>query len=165
MFIDADTYPSIDLMNEIVQIIEEDILIGCGSTIKVIDGSLFNKLRMERLNPLFRLYNIAGGAFILSQKNAFDLINGFSKDLFAYEEIDFIFRLKKYGKTIRRKFKVLYKNPVITSGRKGEYKVKSMLKLILSNFIAVILFILYYILPSKLIQQPGKKLMNYWYRQ
>lgn len=163
LFMDADTYPSANLMREIIQIIEEDELIGCGSTVEVIDGSLFNKLRMERLNPFFRLFKIAGGAFILAQKEGFHSIKGFSKDLYAYEEFDFIFRLKKYGKSVERGFKVLSKNPVFTSGRKGEYTIASMVRLIFSNFIAVILFILYYMLPSKIVQQLGKNLMSFWY--
>jgi len=165
LFMDADTYPEKNLMTEIVNIIKQDKLIGCGVTVKVIDGSIFNKLRMERLNPFFRLLNIAGGAFILCKKEGFDSINGFSKNLFAYEEFDFIIRLKKYGKTVKRQFKVLYKNPVITSGRKGEFKIKSMSRLIYSNFIAIILFMLYYILPSGLIQRLGKKHLGFWYKK
>jgi len=163
LFMDADTYPEKGLVTEIFKIIKEDRLIGCGSTVRVIDGSKFNKLRMERLNPLFRLFNISGGAFILSQKEGFDYINGFSDNLFAYEEFDFIIRLKKYGNSVKKEFKVLHKNPVITSGRKGELKLTSMFKMIFSNFVAIILFILHYILPSTLIQRLGKKLLGFWY--
>jgi glycosyltransferase involved in cell wall biosynthesis len=165
LFLDADTYPNKDLMTEIVKIVHEGSLIGCGTTVKVIDGSLFNKLRMERLNPFFRLFKVSGGAFILSQKQGFDSINGFSENLYAYEEFDFIIRLKRYGRSIGKRFKVLYKNPVITSGRKGAFRVKSLGRLIFSNFIAIVLFILHYILPSRLIQRLGKKLLSFWYRE
>lgn len=163
LFIDADTYPDIGLMNDIINIIENDKLVGCGTTVEVVDGHWLNKLRMERLNPLFRLCNISGGAFLLCQKGAFDSINGFSTYLYAYEEIDFVLRLKKYGKSIGKEFKVLFKNPVFTSGRKGDINFMSIVRLVFSNFVAVILFLLYFILPKKVIKFAGKSLLKYWY--
>lgn len=163
LFIDADTYPDSNLMSEVISIIQDDKLIGCGATVKVIDGSLINKLRMERLNPLFRLFNLSGGAFILVNKLAFETIKGFSENLYAYEEIDFIIRLKKYGRSIGKSFKVLHKNPIITSGRKVEFSLKKLSKMIISNFAAIVLFILHYILPIKTIQDKGKKFLGYWY--
>ena len=163
LFLDADTYPDQKLTSEILEIIHEDKIIGCGVTVSVKDGSLFNKLRMERLNPLFRILKLSGGAFLLCRKDAFEAINGFSQGLYAYEEFDFIIRLKKYGKSIKKDFKVLYKNPVITSGRKGNSNLKSIFKVIVSNTTAILLFLFYYIFPFKVIQKMGKKLLSFWY--
>ena len=163
IFMDADTYPSKDLMKEVLEIIREDELIGCGVTVFVEGGSTFNKLRMERLNPLFRLLKISGGAFLLSKKSGFEKIKGFSNGLYAYEEFDFIFRLKRYGKSIRKGFEILYKNPVITSGRKGEINFSSITRMILSNFFAIFLFVVYYLLPKIVVQKMGKNLLKFWY--
>ena len=100
LFMDADTYPDLNLMKDVIRVTKENKLIGCGSTIRVIDGSRFNRLRLERLNPLYRLLNLSGGAFILCKKTGFTVINGFSEDLYAAEEIDFLIKLKKYGKSV-----------------------------------------------------------------
>ncbi len=124
IFVDADTYPNKALIKSLLLIINSDKYIGCGTTVKVIDGTLFNKLRLERMNPFYRLFKLSGGAFILCRKDAFVAIDGFSPNLYAYEEIDFIIRLKKFGKKKDQKFTVLSNHPVLTSGRKGDYNLR-----------------------------------------
>lgn len=164
LFIDADSYPSGKLMIDVLELIRAGKHIGCGSTIQVEGGTLFNKLRMERLNPISRLLNLCGGAFILCEREAFESIHGFSTNLFAYEEVDFIIRLKRYGRRDGKKFCVLQRNPVITSGRKGDYKFFPLLVLFVSNFVAIFLFALHYILPQKLMQKIGSRWLGYWYK-
>jgi len=164
LFNDADTYPSSELMAEVLDIIGNGDYIGCGTTVIVEEGTLFNKLRMERLNPLFRLFNWSGGAFLLCEGEAFRTLGGFSTDLYAYEEIDFVLRLKRYGRKIGKEFTVLHRHPVITSGRKGEYGLYSLVILFISNFVAVILFGLHYLLPKWIIRKLGSKMYGYWYK-
>ena len=163
LFIDADSYPTAALITETLQVINSSHYIGCGTTVMVVDGTLFNKLRMERLNPLFRLFNWSGGAFLLCERQAFQALGGFSTNLYAYEEVDFIIRLKRYSRKKGQKFTVLHRHPIITSGRKGDYNILSLTRLMASNFIAVILFGLHYLLPKKIIAKLGSKLLGYWY--
>jgi glycosyltransferase involved in cell wall biosynthesis len=151
IFMDADSYPQPELIAEVIDVIGDGNHIGCGTTILVEGGTLFNKLRMERLNPLYRLFKFSGGAFILCQQEAFQAIQGFSSHLYAYEDLDFVFRLKKYGRLKGKSFPVLYRYPIITSGRKGEYNFLTMVALVGSNFLAVILFLLHYVLPKSLV--------------
>ena len=165
LFIDADSYPTPELMADTVASIKDNKYVGCGTTVLVKGGALFNKLRMERLNPLFILFNWSGAAFLLCQAEAFRALEGFSTILYAYEEIDFVIRLKRYGRRQGLTFTVLYHHPVITSGRKGEYNVISLLRLFISNFAALILFILSYILPAKLTRWLSSKLLGYWYNR
>jgi glycosyltransferase involved in cell wall biosynthesis len=165
LFIDADSYPTPDLMADTLNVIQAAQFIGCGTTVEVLGGTLFNKLRMERLNPLFRLFNWSGGAYLLVQRDAFQAINGFSTDLYAYEEIDFVIQLKRYGRKQQKKFTVLYQHPVVTSGRRGDIGFFSLGRLILSNFLAVILFGLHYLLPKAVVRQLGSRLLGYWYDQ
>ena len=165
LFMDADTYPNKALMTEVFSLIFQDQFIGCGVTVSVEGSSLFNKLRMERLNPIFRSLKIAGGAFLLCRRDSFEAIGGFSEGLFAYEEIDFIFRLKKYGKSIGRRFVVLHQNPVLTSGRKGVIGFKSITTMVISNLFAVWLFLMYYLWPNLSVQKWGKSFLGYWYAQ
>jgi glycosyltransferase involved in cell wall biosynthesis len=164
IFMDADTYPPPQMIAEVIEVIENGNTIGCGTTILVKDGSLFNKLRMERLNPFYRLFKICGGAFILSQREGFEAIKGFRTHLYAYEDIDFVFRLKAYGRSRGKIFPILYKNPVITSGRRGEYTFAAMIALIASNFLAVVLFVLQYFLPKSLLSKLGRRTLGYWYQ-
>lgn len=56
LFIDADTFPPPALMSDVSAVINSGKYVGCGTTVSVEGGTIFNKLRMERLNPLFRLW-------------------------------------------------------------------------------------------------------------
>ena len=164
LFLDADTHPCTELINNMLEIIWSGKYLGCGATLQIVGGTLFNKLRLERVNLIFRLLNLSGGAFLLCSRRAFEAIDGFSHDLFAYEEVDFVRRLKKYGKTQGKKFVVLSQHPVKTSGRKGELNVPSIVRLILSNIAGLLLFFLHFILPKKWIRKIGPGLLGYWYR-
>ena len=161
--LDADTYPHPELLAETLDLIESGMYIGCGTTVEVVGGTLFNKLRVERLNPIFRLFNWSGGAFLLCKCEAFNSIGGFSTSLYAYEEIDFVFRLKWHGWKTGKKFTVLDHYPVITSGRRANYNVFSITQVVASNFLAVTLFILHYLLPKSLVKKLGKRSLGYWY--
>ncbi len=163
LFIDADTYPGHKLIHDVFDVMSRGDFVGCGSTIKIDGGTLFNKLRMERMNPLFVLLNISGGVFLLCEKKAFESIQGFSNDLYAFEEFDFIARLKKYGNRASRKFTVLHKNPVTTSGRKAEYSFRSITILVGSNIAAIFLYFFHRFLPKRLIKKWSKVVLKYWY--
>ncbi len=71
LFIDADTLPSRELLLDTYNITAVDKYIGCGATLSVENGTLFNRLRMERLNPLFRMLNLCGGYYILCKADYF----------------------------------------------------------------------------------------------
>ena len=164
LFIDADTYPGPELMREVISVMENNALIGCGATVQIVGGSLFNKLRMERMNPFFRLFGFCGGAFLLCQREAFQAIGGFSDKLFAYEELDFVRRLRKYGRRGGREFVILHKHPVFTSGRKADQRCLSIFNLLLAGFAAPLLFLLSNLLPGRIRIWARDNLLKYWYR-
>jgi|GEM_PF-617920 len=165
LFIDADTYPSAELMGNLFSIIQTDIYIGAGSTVKVEGGALWNRLRMERLNPLMRGLNWCGGAFLLCKKEVFDQLEGFSPDLFALEEIEFIIRLRRMAKRTGKKFTVLYQHPVVTSGRKGENTLRSFLTIFFSNTLSFFWLILHLLLPRRLRIKGNPKYLGFWYNR
>ncbi len=165
LFLDADSYPSPELMSETLMIMENIQYVGCGTTVKVKGGTVFNKLRMERLNPLYRLFNWSGGAYILCRADAFQELGGFSQDLYAYEEVDFVIRLKRYGSLRNQKFTVIHRYPVVTSGRKGEYHFSVIFILFVSNFLAIFFFGLHFLLPKRLrANVRSGRFLDYWYR-
>ena len=163
LFLDADSYPSPALLRDMWELMQTDQFLGCGTTIEVAGGSRFNQLRMERLNILFRLFKMAGGVCLLCRRVAFEAIKGFGLDLYAYEEFDFIWRLKKWGKAKGQQFTVLYHNPVITSGRKGEWQLGTIARLIGSHLLATLLFIFRPIIPRRVRQWIAKKGLVFWY--
>jgi len=165
LFLDADSYPSVELVRELWEAIQSGAVIGCGTTVRVEGGTLFNKLRMERLNPFFRLFGVSGGALLLADAEAFRALGGFCTDLYAYEDLEFSIRLKRYGWKRSKEFCVLHRHPVVTSGRKGGYGFSSMLVLFASNFAAVILFFLHFLLPASVVRAAGSRLLGYWYRR
>ncbi len=165
LFLDADSYPTPSLVRDLVAVTESGDFVGCGTTVKVEAGTVFNRLRMERLNPIFRLLNIAGGVCLLCERTAFEQIEGFSLELYAYEEFDFIRRLKKYGRSIAKRFTVLHQNPIVTSGRKGELIPSSLFQMLTSNVLALLLYILRPLLPSSLIKTLGQKDLRFWYQE
>ena len=81
------------------------------------------------------------------------------------EEIDFLIRLRKHGQKIKKDFAVLHRHPVITSGRKGDYKFGTVFTLFFSNILAIIFLILYWILPSKWRIRGMRDLLGFWYGQ
>lgn len=119
LFIDADSYPLPALIRETIQLTEAVDVIGCSSTIKVVGGPLWYRFRLESHNMEMRLFKSCVGVYLLCEADAFRSIGGFSSELFALEELEFAKRLKAYGRKGDRRFKVLHRHPVITSGRKG----------------------------------------------
>ena len=164
LFIYADTYPEPSSLADVLEVIKSNKYVGCGSTFKVEGGTKLIWHPLERLNPVFRILNLCGGAFLLCSAEAFRSINGFSPDLYAYEEVDFVIRLKRFGRKKGRKFKVLHRNPVITSGRKWDMNLKSTTALIFSNMLALLFFSLYLIVPGKWIRKMGNRFLGYWYK-
>lgn len=164
LFIDADSYPSTRLIAELKEKMDLANCLGCGTNIEVVDGSMWNKLRMERLNPLMKGFNYAWGAFVLCHKEIFREIGGFSEDLFALEEIDFVRRLKKCGRKYGLKFHQL-KTPVYTSGRKDELSLRSIFTLFISNSLAVLFLIQHSFLPKKWRIKGNSRFFGFWYKQ
>jgi hypothetical protein len=72
------------------------------------------------------------GSFIFCQSQAFREIGGFSKELFASEEIDLSKRLKKLARKRGKKIVILTRHPLLTSARKLHlYSVREHLRVIL----------------------------------
>lgn len=154
LFIDADSYPPQGLISEMLDLILSDKYIGCSSTIRVEDGPFWYRFSLESHNIEMRLFKTCVGVFVLCKAEAFQAINGFSTNLYALEELDFVKRLKVYGRKNGKGFTVLHHHPVITSGRKGNlYSKFAMTK--------SIIIALWCLITKKKIKNP--KTLSYWY--
>jgi glycosyltransferase involved in cell wall biosynthesis len=129
LFIDADSWPSPELMHETASIMRRPDYVGCGSTIHIADGPWWFKRAWESKNLSMRLLQWCPGGFILCRRDAFAEVGGFPLDHYIFEEADFVKRLKRYGNHRGLKFTVLHKYPFQASGRKGtKYGFWSWLK-------------------------------------
>jgi glycosyltransferase involved in cell wall biosynthesis len=129
LFIDADSWPSAELIGDMIPILKGSEHIGCGSTIRVADGPRWFKIVLESKNWSMRIFRWCPGAFILCRRDAFAEIGGFSDEYYLFEEVDFIKRLKALGARRGRKFVILHKHPFSASGRKGAaYSIGAWLK-------------------------------------
>lgn len=119
LFIDADSWPSSELMGDVVRLLKDDTCIGCGSTVRVVDGPRWFKFVWESKNWSMRTFKWCPGAFILCRREAFQEVGGFSEEHYLFEELDFVRRLKKYGEARGQTFIILHEHPFSTSGRRG----------------------------------------------
>jgi glycosyltransferase involved in cell wall biosynthesis len=129
LFMDADSWPSAELIGDMIPILKGSGHIGCGSTVRVVDGPRWFKVVLESKNWSMRTFKWCLGAFILCRRDAFAEIGGFSGEHYLFEELDFVKRLRALGARRGQKFVILHKHPFSTSGRKGTaYGIGSWLK-------------------------------------
>lgn len=119
LFVDADSWPSPELMADTVAILRSAEYIGCGSTIRIVDGPWWFKFGWESKNLSMRLLKWCPGGFILCRRDAFNEIGSFPLDHYIFEEADFVKQLKKRATRCGQKFTVLHRHPFNASGRKG----------------------------------------------
>lgn len=119
LFIDADSWPSPELIADIVPLLSDPNCIGCGATINVVDGPRWFKFALESKSWSMRTFKWCWGAFILCRRDAFTEVRGFPTDYFFFEELEFIKRLKRLARKRAQKLIILHKNRFNTSGRKA----------------------------------------------
>ncbi len=159
LFIDADSYPTPELLTDVRMLLCDGRIVGCGSTTRGIGGKWWMRVKCRRDNLLIRCLGLGVGVFILCRHEAFRAIGGFSADLYALEELDFVVRLRWYSLFRGQHFRVLHRHPVVTSARsKG-----SFVKMAVSYVAAGVLLLLHTLLPKWLRISGGRKLLGHWY--
>jgi glycosyltransferase involved in cell wall biosynthesis len=120
LFVDADSKPTKELLKEVIEQIESGACLGGGSLVKLDgDHSMANWVT-GIWNFLSRRLCLLAGSFIFCDAKTFREIGGFSSELFAGEELDLTKRLKEVARKRNKKIVILYRHPLITSGRKVE---------------------------------------------
>jgi glycosyltransferase involved in cell wall biosynthesis len=116
-FVDADSYPSVELFLEATDAIRAGCLAG-GSTVTFEDPHSVAALLTEIWNALSRINKWAAGSFIFCEAAAFREAGGFSEELFASEEIDLFRRLKRMARRDKRTLAIHHRHPLLPSDRK-----------------------------------------------
>jgi glycosyltransferase involved in cell wall biosynthesis len=118
LFIDADSRPTAGLFGAAAEAMASGTCLAGGSTIR-LDGEhrlaqatagLWNWLSVRR--------QLLAGSFIFCQTVAFHELGGFSAELFASEELDLTWRLKRLAAGRGQRLVILQGHPLETSDRK-----------------------------------------------
>jgi len=118
LFVDADSHPTPELFTDVAEQIKSGSVLAGGVTISM-DNIPWMARRVASLwNTLSRCRKLMAGSFIFVEAEAFRQIGGFSKELFAAEELDLSKRLKKLARQSHRRIVILHRHPLKTSARK-----------------------------------------------
>jgi glycosyltransferase involved in cell wall biosynthesis len=138
VFVDADSYPTLDLFREmVVQVASERVLAG-GATVTLESDDRLVRGWIAAWNFVSRRARFAAGSFVFCEAAAFRELGGFSQELYAAEEVDLFHRLKRLARKRGREIVILHRHPLRTSGRKAKLYTKReffwfMLKTILAG--------------------------------
>jgi glycosyltransferase involved in cell wall biosynthesis len=119
LFIDADSFPTRDLLDDVVTEIRGGRCLAGGSTVWIRDGSAALRGIIAIWNVISRAAKLAAGSFIFCEAAAFRQVGGFSETLYASEEVDLFRRFKRLARRSGRQIVILQRHPLLTSGRKA----------------------------------------------
>lgn len=118
IFVDADSHPSAALFADVADTIQSGRCLAGGSTVRLEEGYRMASIVTGGWNLLSRFQKWAAGSFIFCEAAAFHAVGGFSKELYASEEIDLFQRLKRAARQRRQRIVILHRHPLVTSARK-----------------------------------------------
>ena len=125
LFVDADSYPSIELLRDTVAAIGNGRCLAGGATVAFETRDPLMWFWIALWNRLSRTMRWAAGSYIFCETTAFREIGGFSPELYAAEEIDLSRRLKHLARKRGREVVILHRQPLRTSDRKARlYSVR-----------------------------------------
>lgn len=153
IFVDADTLLPAELLQKALENLESGRCCGGGATVTSNDVPFVVKGILGYWNFLSRVFRLAAGCFVYARRDDFDSSGGFSDKVYATEEIWFSIALKRKAKKFNRKFIIINKPKIITSGRKlvwYSYWYQSLLLLVIFIFPFFTRF---------------KSLCGYWYKR
>ncbi len=116
-FLDADSEVSTNIFLLIKEKMLSNKYIGGGTTFKLDKNNLIFRLIFVASVFMTHLFGLSG-VLIYVKKEDFIKIGGFNEEYYAAEDIDFVIKMKKYGKKSRKKYSNIYRGYVITSSRK-----------------------------------------------
>lgn len=122
IFVDADTIIPTALLQQALNNLEGEKIIGGGACIAGDMPLHFSmQILLQLWNWISTMTHNAAGSFIYCQNNAFKEAGGFSEAVYASEEIWLSRNLKKLGKKKNQTFEIIKQPPVITSMRKMQW--------------------------------------------
>ena len=118
IFVDADSHPSAELFADVAEQIRSGKCLAGGATIRLDEKLLLAEIITRFWNGLSRWQRLMAGSFIFIEAAAFRAVGGFSRELYAGEELDLSQRLKKFARGTGKGLVILHRHPLKTSARK-----------------------------------------------
>ena len=118
VFVDADSHPTIDLFQEVIEQIQGGRCVAGGCTVKLDRDYPVATQVLCLWNWASRSFCLMAGSFIFCETESFRKIGGFNLELFATEELDLSKRLKQLARKTGKTIVILHRNPLLTSARK-----------------------------------------------
>jgi glycosyltransferase involved in cell wall biosynthesis len=136
VFVDADSYPDVELFADVVGAIRQGRCIAGGSTVRVETRNVAARAIVAWWNATSRIARWAAGAFIFCETETFRRIGGFDEEWYAAEEIDLFRRLKREARRNRRRIVILHRHPLVTSARKARlYTLRETMRFYVGLFV------------------------------
>lgn len=118
LFIDADSWPSTELLMDTWQAMQQGDIVGGGSTIVMPGLNWLQRLPVNGWNRLSRWFSLAAGSYLFCRADAFREVGGFDAQMYVSEELELTKKLKLWGRERSLGFRILHRHPLSTSGRK-----------------------------------------------
>ena len=152
LFVDADSELNPELLADILRLIEDGTIVGCGSTLRMQGLPWWANWLLQLWIGTSILFRWASGALIVCRSDAFRDVGGFNEELYAADEISLSEHLKQWGRQRGLRFIILKKHPLETSSRKvALYSGREIAGQILRVFLR----------PRRTLQD--KKQLSIWY--
>ena len=119
VFIDADSFPTLALLRDVVNAVNGGRCLAGGSTVAVDIRSRSARAAVGCWNAFSRLVRWGAGSFVFCEAAVFRRLGGFSERFYAAEEIDLFRRLKRAARREGRRIVILHRHPLLTSARKA----------------------------------------------
>jgi glycosyltransferase involved in cell wall biosynthesis len=118
VFIDADSYPSAELLADVAEQIAAGRCLAGGSTVRLQGHYPVGGMITRLWNSVSRAGKLLAGSFIFCEAAAFRAVGGFNQGLYVAEEIDLSRCLKRLARQRKRRIVILHRHPLLTSARK-----------------------------------------------
>ena len=118
LFVDADSLLNPGMVADIIQLIESNKYVGCGSVMHMPDLPWWGAAVIRLWTVCSIAFQWASGALVVCRADAFREVGGFNQTLFAADEISLSQLLKQWGRKQQLKFTILTRHPLVTSSRK-----------------------------------------------
>lgn len=118
VFVDADSRPSPELFAAVAEQIRSETCLGGGAVVSMPSVRFWLRTFIWLWNSLSISARWMAGSFIFCRRDAFREVDGFSKELYVSEELDFSQKLKRLARQKGMRIVILKNTPLETSDRK-----------------------------------------------
>ncbi len=118
LFLDADSTPSRELFADLAAALRDGCICYGGCAVKLDEAHRAGDILLGCWHRIAKGLHYAAGSFLFVRREDFEATGGFSKILFASEELELSKRLKRMARQRQQRFVFLTTHPLITSARK-----------------------------------------------